>query len=401
MSATGVQPLQRLDQAADHADFSLVLGGPLYQAFRRARLSGDTLELLHRRIVAIVLFAWLPLAILALVAPPSVPIPIPFLRDCDALARFLVALPLLVWAELIVHERTVGVARNFLTRGIIRPEDVPRLQASIRSATRVRNSVAIELGLLIFAFTVGHWIWRTQVALTTSTWYAVVDSAGWRLTPAGYWYAFVAIPTFQFILGRWYLRMGIWAWLLWRTSRLPLRLTCTHPDRTAGMAFLGKSSYAFAPILFAQGALLSGLIANQVLYEGADLLTFKIEAFALIVLFMIVVLGPLLVFTPQLLEAKHKALGTYGHFANDYVRSFEDKWVRGHGEGSELLGAADIQSLADLANSYDVIREMRIVPFGAHDITRLAAATAAPLLPLALTVLSPEEALGRVLKILF
>jgi hypothetical protein len=116
---------------------------------------------------------------------------------------------------------------------------------------------------------------------------------------------------------------------------------------------------------------------------------------------MIVVLGPLLVFTPQLLEAKHKALGTYGHFANDYVRSFEDKWVRGHGEGSELLGAADIQSLADLANSYDVIREMRIVPFGAHDITRLAAATAAPLLPLALTVLSPEEALGRVLKILF
>src|SRR4029078_13023470 len=139
MSATGVQPFERIDQAADHADFSLVpraqgaahgdfawvLAGPLYQAFRRARLSGDTLELLHRRIVAIVLFAWLPLAILALVAPPSVAIPIPFLRDCDALARFLVALPLLVWAELIVHERTVGVARNFLTRGIIRPEDVP------------------------------------------------------------------------------------------------------------------------------------------------------------------------------------------------------------------------------------------------------------------------------------
>jgi len=241
MSATGVQPLERLDQAADHADFSLVLGGPLYQAFRRARLSGDTLELLHRRIVAIVLFAWLPLAILALVAPPAVPVPIPFLRDCDALARFLVALPLLVWAELVVHERTAGVARNFLTRGIIAPADVPRLQAALRSATRVRNSAAIELGLLIFAFTVGHWIWRTQVALTTSTWYAVVDSAGWRLTPAGYWYAFVAIPTFQFILGRWYLRMGIWAWLLWRTSRLPLRLTCTHPDRTAGMAFLGQN----------------------------------------------------------------------------------------------------------------------------------------------------------------
>src|SRR4029078_7812416 len=159
MSATGVQPFERIDQAADHADFSLVLGGPLTQSFRGARLSGDTLELLHRRIVAIVLFAWLPLAILALVAPPAVAIPIPFLRDSDALARFLVALPLLVLAELIVHERTVGVARNFLTRGIIRPEDVPRLQASIRSATRVRNSVAIELALLVFALTLEqrHW----------------------------------------------------------------------------------------------------------------------------------------------------------------------------------------------------------------------------------------------------
>lgn len=401
MSATSVQPFDGIAQAADKPDFSLVLGGPLYQAFRRARLSGDTLELLHRRIVAIVAIAWLPLAILATVAPPAVAVPIPFLRDCDAQARFLVALPLLIWAELIVHERTLGVARNFLARGLVSPDDTPRFHAAIRSATRVRNSVALELGLMAAAFTVGHWAWRTQIALTTSTWYALVDAGGWRLTPAGYWYAFVAIPMFQFILARWYLRLGIWAWLLWRTSRLPLRLTCTHPDRSGGLSFLGKCSYAFAPILFAQGALLSGLIANQVLYEGADLVSFKLEAFAMIVVFMVVVLGPLLVFTPQMLEAKHKALGAYGLFATEYVRSFEDKWVRGHGEGSELLGAADIQSLADLTNSYDVIREMRIVPFGVHDMTRLAAATAAPLVPLGLTVLSLEQLISHVLKILF
>ena len=30
-------------------DFSLVLGGPLFQLFRRAHLSGDALELMHRR----------------------------------------------------------------------------------------------------------------------------------------------------------------------------------------------------------------------------------------------------------------------------------------------------------------------------------------------------------------
>ena len=32
-----------------------------------------------------------------------------------------------------------------------------------------------------------------------------------------------------------------------------LNLIPTHPDRCAGLAFVGKSAYAFGPILFAQG----------------------------------------------------------------------------------------------------------------------------------------------------
>jgi hypothetical protein len=44
---------------------------------------------------------------------------------------------------------------------------------------------------------------------------------------------------------------------------------------------------------------------------------------------------------------------------------------------------------------------MRAVPFGFEDMTRLAAATAAPMLPLLLTVFSPEELMMRVIKVLF
>ena len=40
-------------------EFSLVLGGPLYQLFRRAHLSGDALELLWRRIFFLSAIAWL------------------------------------------------------------------------------------------------------------------------------------------------------------------------------------------------------------------------------------------------------------------------------------------------------------------------------------------------------
>jgi hypothetical protein len=62
--------------------------------------------------------------------------------------------------------------------------------------------------------------------------------------------------------------------------------------------------------------------------------------------------------------------------------------------------SGDFESLADLGNSYEVVREMRLVPFGEQDISRLATATAAPLVPLGLTVLSLEEIVMRLLKVL-
>lgn len=66
-----------------------------------------------------------------------------------------------------------------------------------------------------------------------------------------------------------------------------------------------------------------------------------------------------------------------------------------------LLGAADIQSLADLGNSYSLVRDMRSFPFGLEDVSRLAIATAVPLLPLLLTVFSPEDLLARVIQVVF
>jgi hypothetical protein len=37
----------------DPPDFSLVLGGPLYQLFRRAHLAGEALELMRRRVITV------------------------------------------------------------------------------------------------------------------------------------------------------------------------------------------------------------------------------------------------------------------------------------------------------------------------------------------------------------
>jgi len=383
-------------------DFSLVLGGPIFQLFRRSHLAGDGLELVHRRLLTITLVAWLPLLLLALLSSSAGHLGrLSFFRDLQVHIRFLVALPILVAAELIVHSRVRPVVRRFVERGIVLPQDLPRFHRAIETAVRVRNSIPVEVGLLLFVYPLSLWLWQNQAGIDNSTWYAM-SGGRWHLTPAGFWYVFVSIPILRFILLRWYMRLFIWFRFLWQVSRLNLNLIPTHPDRAAGLAFLGQSAYAFAPILFAQGVMLSGLVADRILYRGESLVSFKLQIVGFVAFFVLAIFGPLLMFTSRMASAKRKGLADYGLLAQRYVESFERKWVlRDPGPSGELLGAADIQSLADLGNSYALVRDMRPIPFGLPDIGRLAAATAAPLLPLLLTIFSPEELIMRVIKVAF
>jgi hypothetical protein len=384
------------------SDFSLVLGGPLFQMFRQAHLSGPALELVHRRMLVITLFAWLPLAALSTIEGHLFGTQgLTFMRDIELHVRLLVALPVLIFAELVVHHRIGPLLKRFLERQVVTAEDTPAFLAAVAVARRVRNSPWLEIALLIFVYTVGHWVWQNQVALGSATWYAVPEGASIHLTPAGYWYGFVSIPIFQFILFRWYLRLVIWFWLLWRVSRLNLHLVPTHPDRAGGIAFLGGDSYAFGPILFAQGALMAGLIASRIFYQGQSLMSFKVTIVAVAGFFVLVILGPLTMFTGHLFRTKRAGLSAYGTLATVYVDDFDGKWIRGGAKGEEILGTADIQSLADLGNSYAVVREMRLVPVALSDVAQLVAAVALPILPLVLTIMPIEELVSRLIQIAF
>ncbi len=385
-------------------DFSLVLGGPLFQLYLRARLSMDSLQLLRRRILVITLLSWLPLLILSAMEGRLLggAVKIPFLLDVEAHVRFLIALPLLVLAEVLVHQRITPVTRRFVERRLVVTEDLPAFHKAVASAVRARNSVALEVAILVLVYTLGLSTWRSHIAATGMTWYATPVGTHFHLTPAGYWYAFVSIPIFQFMLLRWYARLVIWFCFLWRVSRLNLHLTGAHPDRAGGIGFLRDSLYALEPFLFAQGSMLSAFIANRILFEGKSLPFFELDAAGTVCLLILFVLAPLLVFAPMLDRAKRKSSAEYGVLASRYVFGFEEKWIAGGAEEmSELLGAADIQSLADLSNSYSVVREMRIVPFTLAEVAWLAVATAAPLLPLTLTMFSIEELLGHAAKMIF
>ena len=84
------------------------------------------------------------------------------------------------------------------------------------------------------------------------------------------------------------------------------------------------------------------------------------------------------------------------------MREFDAKWLRGGAPADEpFVGSGDIQSLADLGNSYEVVRTMRVVPFTKESILQLAAVTVAPIVPLLLTMMPLEELLKKLFGILF
>ncbi len=317
--------------------------------------------------------------------------------------RLLIALPLLIAAELVVHKRMRPVMAQFLDRGLIPHAARARFDAIIASAIRLRNSMVAEILLIAFVYLVGvGFIWRSQSLLEGTSWYGVAVAGAWQPSLAGWWLGAVSLPLFQFLLLRWYFRMFIWARFLWQVSRLDLNLQPMHPDRCGGLGFLPGVSQALAPVLAAQGALLAGNFANQIFYAGAELPQFKVELIGLVAVMVFAVLGPLLVFGPALAHAKRRGTREYGTLAQRYVREFDDKWLRGGAPAQEpFLGSGDIQSLADLGNSFEVVKSMRWVPFTSQTVIQLAATTVAPVVPLMLTMISLEELLTRVLKIVF
>lgn len=386
-------------------DFSLVLGGPLFQLLRRAHLANDALQMVRQRVIVISLFTWLPLLLLSALEGQLFggSTTVPFLKDIEVHIRFLVALPLLIVAELVVHQRMRPLLKQFLERKLIPEADLPRFEAAVDAAFRLRNSVVAEILLIVLVYGFGVLvIWRQYIALDTATWYAVPGAGGKELSLAGIWFGYVSLPVFQFLLCRWYFRLFIWTRFLWQVSRIQLQLIPAHPDQLGGLSFLSGQIHAFAALAVAHGALLAGTLASRIFFLGAQLPQFKFEIGSVVLFMLCLVFLPLLVFGPQLAQAKRKGSREYGVLAQDYVRRFDEKWLRGGAKADdELLGSGDIQSLADLGNSFSVVRSMRIVPVKRDDIIRLTAATLAPIVPLALTMMSLEDLLKTLFGVLF
>jgi hypothetical protein len=379
-------------------NFSLVTGGPFFNALRRMGLFEPRHNI--KRFAGWWLLTWLPILALSIAEGTAWgnKVKIPLLHDFSIYGRFFVALPLLIAAEIVIDPFIRRVVSLFNSSGIIREGDLPAYHAVLSKIVRLRDSALIELLLALvagvpFFLLLADYEW---VSNQVSAWHGST-SAG--LSPAGWWFVFVGSPVLRFLTIRWLWRYALWIYLLRRVAKLNLNLLPTHPDRLCSLGSVLFAQQQFGILAAAVGSVLAGQFANEIAHFGEPLNAFRAPAVVFIVISVVLVLLPLMVFSPKLFEARRDGLARYSRVGRGVTGAFDVKYARPGGSPPEsMIGTQDPSSLIDYVSSYDVIGQMRVIPMSKRAVIYIAALAAAPFAVVWLFATPLDRVIGEILK---
>jgi hypothetical protein len=298
--------------------------------------------------------------------------------------RFLAAVPLFFLCETWVAPRMAEFVRDIVRSGVVTESGRPALATVIRRIDRLKDPWLAEVIFFLVAFTfplIG--ILSENIPGGSASLSSLLAESGGRVGPALGWYLGFCLPLFRFLILRWLWHLGLWCYFLWRVQRLDLRLIPAHPDHAAGLGYLEIVQEHFGTLALALSALLSAFFAEEISAGTMAFETIYLLIPLVVILSAVMFVAPLLIFTPKLWICRITGWSEYMDMASRYVNGFDRKWIRGDNpDGELLLGTPDMQSLADLTNSTNVVREMRWIPAGRRILLSLSACTILPLLPL-------------------
>jgi hypothetical protein len=380
----------------DHAIASFVRGGPFYRIQESLGMIRPGHWNLGRRIGVLVAIGYVPLLLITAISNPSGLHSL--LIDYRVYARMLVAVPALIFGELLLETRFRTVMEHIRRAGLLDAPDMEHLDKVIASLLRVRDALLPELAVLVL------------LVVTATSYKGLIDATPWlthrvgtdlQLTTAGWYAVLVTAPLFQFLLG-----LGLWKWLLWtffafKLSKRNLRLIPTHPDEHGGIGFLGLTASAFAPVAFAAASVIGATWRHEMIYHGARLMEFRLPTVALIAIIGIFALGPLIFFVPRPAALRRRGILEYGVLAQAHSAEFHEKWVvHRAGHESEFLLAPESTTLANFGNVYEKIEQMKPFPGDKGSLYALAAAIAVPALPVILAQIPVAVVLTGLFKAL-
>jgi hypothetical protein len=360
-------------------DFSLV-NDPLLRLQRVVHLaSGRGLDAV-RRVLLLVLITWVPIVVWAAatgrlheeVLGDSA------MRHLGVHVRCLLAIPLLILSEPLARRVIGTIVANFVPSGLIRSEDRAAFANAIHRAEHWRDAPVVWLAiaaLVVFSAVVGarHVLTGDMDALVWSQGQTTLDFGAT-------WAVFVVRPLVLFLLLTWLWRLVL-TWLLFRRiAGLDLQLTPSHPDRVGGLGFVKLYAMSFSLVVLAISSLVCSVVAHQMLEHGASIRQFQGQLALLVVLLVLVFLLPATAFTGQLRRTFLRGQFEYSRLASRYVRGVHERWVDGQKVEDDMLGAAEIGPVVDLASLYGLGTGMQFTLLGRLQVATLLLPAVLPVL---------------------
>jgi hypothetical protein len=306
--------------------------------------------------------------------------------------RFLVVIPLFFVCETWVAPRMTEFVQNILNSGLVSESERPVFDSVIRRIYRLKNFWLVEGLLFLVMFVLPHFGFTSVMSGKTSNAAWIFEQAGGIRTLPNMFYAWFCLPLFRFLLVRWFWHLGLWWYFLYRLKKLRLKLIPIHSDGVGGLGYLEVVHEHFTPLAVAFSSLQAASFAEEI-YSGTMPFESLYYLIPIALLFnLILFVGPLFLFSTKLWICRVSGLNEYMVMAHHYVDAFDRTWVRDETvTGEKQLGTGDIQSLADLTNSINVIRGMRVVPASRRLIMAFTISVVLPFLPFAFMKLNFSE----------
>ncbi|MGZ8916154.1 MAG: hypothetical protein ACXW1Z_23995 [Methylobacter sp.] len=384
-------------------EISLVRDDLIFLAQRRIGLIPERGLGILRRALFFALLTWLPLVIWSFLKGTALhgQINKPLLNHFGIHARFLVAIPLMILGEGMMHNVLTKLIPYFYTSGLVRDEHKNAFTLVIQKAISLRNSKLpwVVIATIVCLSVIFQPAYQDMHELD---WANVGTTGQFNLGFGGWWMIFVSRPISTALvwisLWRLILVFLIFKWI----AALDLELVPTHPDRAGGLGFLEKIPTAFSLFVFAISLVLASRLAHDVIYHGMQLQSLKSLLVVYLIVIAVLFLSPLMTFIPKLSAAKRRARLEYGALVGNHGRLVYRRWIRHEPIADDaLLQAPELGPVADTLSLYEAAIKMRSVPIGKTAVLGVVLPAAIPLLALFALQVPIKDIIMKLFSIIF
>jgi hypothetical protein len=372
-------------------DYAFASGGIMWKIMDRSKYEGKSLKNKVSLVIGLMLFCWVPLAIISFIQLGREQFYLLFIRDIATHVRFILVLPILLFARQSLNKSFNNMISTFHETKIIDQENSEGFEKVIEWLIKWRNSWVVDILLIILVYS-AFFVQQTRLINESGTY------APWllyenKITAAGWWYLIFSLPIIQMLLYRWLFTIFLWIIFLRKISKLDLHLSALHPDGMGGLGFMKYTQIGYFPVAFAFSSLTAGALNNILIFTETSIHDYKVLIGSLFIFVLLLFILPLLVFVPLLSAVKRKYFLTYSLQAWPFARKYEEELKEFY---KTEENKPDSSWHVDMADSFEKTANMKIVLI---DKTILAVFIIAVVLPF-LAVIAQEIPLRDVIFML-